>query len=221
MAQRCTASRMNNEQMIDNLSILSFGKTSGKLLQASIHRLFIGGFLLTLFFALPGCTQNPENHLVEVKHFVDLTRRDFQTLGKRLAPLLVQTDRSEKVDEAIREFFSDAEDLAGRPNLGIAVLDGRMNYIAGRSISTDHPDAAPIQTSLRDFSYLKDLFNAAGEGIAHQSLYYQNREIFTVCSTIGSGEKTDAYICLFYDAKMFRKVFGFGKPVFARIDFSR
>ena len=186
----------------------------------STHRLLIGGYVFFLIFAFAGCPQKPE-HDLEVKKFVELTRRDLQTLKNRLVPLLGQTDRSRKVDEAVRGFLNSADAMAGRSNLGIAVLDENMNYIAGRSISAEQPDTAPIQTSLRDFSYLNDLFHAAGDGIAHRPLYYQGREIFTVCSAIRSGEEASAYVCLFYDAEKFRRVFGFGKKVFAGVDFSR
>jgi hypothetical protein len=205
--------------MIEFLSTLSSCKQSGVPAPPSIHRLFIAGIVFSVFIALAACTQKPEPTL-EVKQFVELTRRDFQTLEKRLSPLLVQTDPGQKVDEAVKKFLSDPETMAGRPNLGIAVLDGDMNYIAGRSVSAKQPDAAPIRTSLSDFSYLKDLFKAAGKGIAQQPLYYQNREIFTVCSAIRAGEKADAFVCLFYDAKSFRRMFGFGEQVLAGIDFS-
>jgi hypothetical protein len=156
-----------------------------------------------------------------VSRFVEQTRQDFHTLEKRLAPVLNRGGEGREVDEVVTGFFSDAGSMAGRENLGIAVLDGRMNYIAGRVLSEDRSGPEPIKTGLNDFSYLGDIFETARTEIAHRTLYFKGRQILTACSTIEAGGAPAAYICLFYDAGPFSRQFGFGKETFARIDFSR
>jgi hypothetical protein len=156
-----------------------------------------------------------------VNRFVKQTRQDFQTLEKRLAPVLDPDVRPRKVDEVVAGFLRNAATLAGRDNLGIAVLDGRMNYIAGRVLSEDRSGPEPIRTGLNDFSYLGDIFETARTKIAHRTLYFKGRQILTACSAIEAGGAPAAYICLFYDAESFSRQFDFGKKTFARIDFSR
>ena len=199
---------------------LSGCKAPGSRPLSSPRFLFIGCLLFYLFFALAGCTRQPDR-TPAVKRFVEQTRQDFQILEKRLAPVLDRNVRDRRVDEVVAGFFGDAGALAGRNNLGIAVLDAQMNYIAGRVLSEDRSGPEPIQTGLKDFSYLGDIFETARSGIAQQALYFKGRPILTACSAIGAGGDPAAYVCLFYDAQSLSRQFGIDKQTFVEIDFSR
>jgi hypothetical protein len=182
--------------------------------------LLLAGLLVVVLLAGEGCGDKPlENP--NVKKFVEQTRRDFHRLDTRLAPLLGQALPRRKVDRALERFFNDPGALEGRKNLGIAVLDRNVTYLAGRKISENRSGPEPIQTRLTDFSYLGDLFESARSGITHRPLYFQDREIFTACSTIGGDDPPEGYACLFYDAAAFTRMWGFGKETFTQIDFSR
>ncbi len=174
--------------------------------------------LLAMLIAMAGCGQKQTGN-PRVEKFVHQTRTDFVRLKRLLAPALARADRRRAVDEAVAEFLADAKARAGRTEIGIAVLDGAMNYIAGREWSRGETAAEPVSTSLSDFSYLEDLFRAARTGIAARALYFRGREILTVCSAVGSAENPRAFVCIFYDAEKFARKWEFGKKTFVKIDF--
>jgi hypothetical protein len=151
--------------------------------------------------------------------FRTAVKSDFPLIEESLLDALAGDNPAVRVDRAIRRAFVVLA-ARGRHGTGLAVLDGKMNYVAGRVMDDASPEGKPLDTALTDFSYLKSAFKGIESGrIVGTPLYYPGREILAICKSIASG-KTRGTACFFYDAAGFAERWGIGKDEFGRIDFN-
>lgn len=151
--------------------------------------------------------------------FRTAVKSDFSLIEERLIDALAGDTSTVRIDRAIRRAFVALADR-GRHGTGLAVLDGEMNYVAGRVMEDASPEGKPLDTALTDFSYLKSAFKGIESGrIVGTPLYYPHRKILAICKPIAAG-MTRGTACLFYDAAGLAETWGIGEDEFARIDFN-
>jgi hypothetical protein len=151
--------------------------------------------------------------------FRDAVRSDFSLIEENLVGALAGDAPGLRVDRAIRQAFGALAER-GRRGTGLAVLDGEMNYVAGRVMGDADPEGKPLETALTDFSYLKSAFKGIESGqMVGTPLYYPKRKILAICKPLTAGGIRGT-VCLFYDAAGFSKTWGIGEEEFTRIDFN-